>query len=389
MDDKLRAWWSARQWLPAPGAAVPAEVLATTGWARSVGGANPYVELFARGRLGRSTVDEAVAALEIHELPSARGCTYVLPACDFNLGLTLSRPAARAPLRVLARLGVGEAEVERLCGEVLAVLDGAGAPMSPAELREALGDAVRNLGEEGRKKGESTTLPTALGLLQSHGEIRRVPEGGRLDRQRYSYIRWSGVEAVANAAERVARRYFTWAGPASLSQFRWFTAFGVKEAKAAVADLDLVDVGGGLLMLPGDAAAFADFTPPPNPAYSLVCWIDGLVLLRRDLASLVDPADAANEILGKPIGGLSDLATQAIVDRGRIVGLWEYDPEAGAIVWCSFVPATDALRETVAATEAFVRAELGDLRGSSLDSPASRRPRIEAIERLARAGRSR
>jgi len=66
-------------------------VLNEAGWARSVGGANPYLTLFARAGLGRAAVDAAVAALEIHELPSARGCTYVVPAGDFALALTVGQ----------------------------------------------------------------------------------------------------------------------------------------------------------------------------------------------------------------------------------------------------------------------------------------------------------
>jgi Winged helix DNA-binding domain len=41
----------------------------------------------------------------------------------------------------------------------------------------------------------------------------------------------------------------------------------VRNVKAAIADLGLVDLGGaeGLLALPEDAAAFADFTAPDTP----------------------------------------------------------------------------------------------------------------------------
>src|SRR5260370_39403290 len=89
MDEaKLRAWWSHRQGLDGTLEAKPAaEVLERTGWARSGGGVGPYLTLFARAGTSREAVDASVAKLEIHELPSARGCTYVLPASDFALGL--------------------------------------------------------------------------------------------------------------------------------------------------------------------------------------------------------------------------------------------------------------------------------------------------------------
>ncbi len=60
VDEKLRAWWWRRQGLDGSlNGAAPAEVLAKTSWARSVGGVNLYLTL---------------------ELPAPRGCTYDAPA---------------------------------------------------------------------------------------------------------------------------------------------------------------------------------------------------------------------------------------------------------------------------------------------------------------------
>jgi hypothetical protein len=85
---KLRAWWSKKQGLDGSlKKSGIAEILQKTGWARSVGGVNPYLTLFVRARVSRQAMDTALANIEIHELPSARGCTYVLPASDFALGL--------------------------------------------------------------------------------------------------------------------------------------------------------------------------------------------------------------------------------------------------------------------------------------------------------------
>src|SRR6202023_3863370 len=78
-----------------------------------------------------------------------------------------------ADMRVARKLGVTDAEIEGLC---TAVLDALGpAPLAPDELRAATGGASRSLGEAGKKKGLSTTLPLALGRLQSAGEIPRGP----------------------------------------------------------------------------------------------------------------------------------------------------------------------------------------------------------------------
>jgi hypothetical protein len=385
----LRAWWHHRQGLDGHLAGRSAAgVLARTGWARSIGGSAPYLTLFARAGIGREEVDSAVAAQEICELPSARGCTYVLPASDFPIGLTCGAGAPEAELAAAVKhLGVTRSEVEELCDAVLRVLDRAGGPLDPAALRRELGPAVRSLGEAGKKRGTTSTLPLALGLLQARGRIRRVPSNGRLDEQRYGYVPWVPspiVDAPSGEAARtvLAARYFHWAGPASLQHFRWFSGFGAAAAKAAVAPLGLVPVG-DLLALPETVHELAVFQPPDEPSYALVSWIDGIHLLHRDLGRLLDPVDAARpepaSTRGRTLGDLSDPPCQLIVDRGRIVGLWEYDPDAREIVRQLFVPEDDALRAAVARTEEFAREQLGDVRGGSLDSPASRAPRLAAL----------
>jgi hypothetical protein len=388
---KLRAWWWHRQGLDGRLLGLdPAAVLARTGWARSVGGANPYLTLFARAGTSRAATDEAVARLTIHELPAARGCTYVVPATDFALALQVGRTAPEADVKTLGKLGVERAELDFLGTAVLDVL-GADRALDPISLKEELGSAVRNLGEEGRRRGQATTLPATLGLLQAAGAIRRVPVNGRLDQQRYAYTRWvspsTGVDD-GTARTELARRYFAWTGPASLAHFRWFSAFSAATAKVAVAGLGLVDVGGGLLMLPDDVAAFEAYERPETPRYSLLAGIDALLLLRRDLAALVDPADASRPLPGgrtaERVGSVVDLPDHAIVDRGRLVGLWQYDSEVGQVVWWTFEPADDALRGAVLATEEYLREQLGDARSFSLDSPKSRAPRITALRTAAR-----
>src|SRR3954467_14561947 len=110
---KLRAWWFARQGLDGSlKGAKPADVLDQAGWARSVGGVGPYLTLFARGGTSRGDADAAVARLHIHELPAARGCTYVLPAQDFALGLTVGREFGGSDMKQALKLGVTEKEID-------------------------------------------------------------------------------------------------------------------------------------------------------------------------------------------------------------------------------------------------------------------------------------
>jgi len=385
---RLRAWWAHRQGLDGSlEGADPAEVLEASGWARSVGGAGPYLTLHARAGITRAEVDMATAGLAVHELPAARGCTYVVPAEHFAVALTVGQAALEAgELATARRLGVDDAEIEQLGKSVVEALD---EPLDPSCIEESVGDAVRDLGPEGRRQGMANTLAVALAVLQSQGRIRRVPVNGRLDQQRYRYARWddgplaAGGPRLDAARVELARCFLAWAGPASVAHLRWFTGLGARAAATALAACDTVaaPVEGRdeLLLLAEDLEPFNAFEPPAEPEIRLLAGIDGLFLLRRAVGDHLDPADARHPLLAAGSSPLLDLPSHAIVDRGRLLGLWEFDVDEGTIAWATFEPPTDEVRAAVSATEAFVRTDLGDARSFSLDSPESRRPRVEAL----------
>jgi len=366
---KLRAWWWHRQGLDGSLAGMKAaDVLAQTGWARSIGGAAPYLTLFARAGLRRPEVDKALEKTEIHELPGARGCTWVVGKSDFALALAAGRPFADDELKVARRLGVTDKEIDQLCAAVKKAL--VKEALDPDALKKKLGDAVRSLGAEGQKKGLTTTLPVALGLLQSAGEIRRMPVNGRLDGQRYKYAAWK-CEPKGSFTD-LARRYFAWIGPATVAEFQTFAGLGVKATKDAIEPLGLIEVEPGMFLLPEDRAAWDKFQPPKKPHYTLVSSLDGITHLRDDWKSLTEAADISKNVPG-----------HAILDRGRLVGRWEFDPETATVAWLFFVPRDKAMTKAVAETEAYVREDLGDVRSFSLDSPKSRAPRIAELRKLA------
>ena len=392
-QSKLRAWWAHRQGLDGSlTGRSGAEVLGRTGWARSVGGVSPYLTLFSRAGLSRESVDAYVAKNQICELPSARGCTYVLPASDFALGLAVGQ-SFNTDMKTAEKLGVTAKEIEKLCDAIVGALEKT--PLDPDGLRDATGKAVRNLGPEGKKKGMITTLPVALRKLQTTGEIRRISMNGRLDQQRYKYTVWRpnplrGFKlSKEEASTELARRFFSWISPASMAEFQTFSALGVKAAQAAAEPLKLepLETGSDLLMLPGDRAKLEAFNPPKDPQYALVASIDSILLLRRDLKSVLDPKDFDRQVFvekdSKPLGGLPYLPSHAILDRGRVVGLWEYDTAADSIAWVAFGKKDKAMQEAVTRTEQYVREQLGDARSFSLDSPKSRAPKVAALRKAA------
>jgi hypothetical protein len=111
--------------------------------------------------------------------------------------------------------------------------------------------------------------------------------------------------------------------------------------------------------------------------------MDSMFLLRRSLSSLLTAEASKRRVHADKgvceLGSLSELSSNAILDRGSIVGLWEYDPENSSFAWFSFEKADDPMRECVSRTEAYIRDQLGDARSFSLDSPKSRVPRIKAL----------
>jgi Winged helix DNA-binding domain len=403
--ERLRAWAWHKQGLDGSLAGCTAEqVFARAGWARSVGGANPYLTLFARAGIRREQVDADVLSHRILELPTARGCTYVLGRDDFAWALMLGKDAEEA-FRVLGRLGVDRSEMTLLEEQVLHTLAEASGPLDPKQLKEELGDSVRSLGEEGKKKGAATTLPTALGILQSQGRIRRVPVNGRLDQQRYAYELWGLPPSPLDddeARTELIRRYLGWTGGATLKQSQWFTGFTVAQSKAALAAVGAVEVptgvtaagGAPLWMLPDDVGRLAAFEEPAEEQIQLLAGTDSLMLLRRNAADLLaedgpegDGPDGAN-IAQRALGSLAlqaDLPDHPILDRGRIIGLWQYDPGKERIVSWVFRNRTPAVDRRIAEVQAWITEDLGDFRAFSLDSPASRQQRIDGLAASAAA----
>lgn len=374
---EMRAWWSHRQGLSSvPDGGSLHSALRQSGWARSVGGSNPYFAGFARTRCSVEQAHLELSDQMVMELPSARGCTYVIPHEDYPLALAIASKAVKNDLGPARRISdITDEEVENLTDALVAVLSAT--PQSPATLREKLGNKVREFGPEGKKVGITTSLSLALGRAQRRGLALRWPDSGRFDTQKYSYIRGNIPAFDGDPYVALAERYFTWIGAATLAQFQEFSGISATAARAATAHLDLIDIGDGNLLLSDYKKEFDAFSRPVEPDYRLVSALDPILHLRRDIPTLIsEDTDNPSQV---KFGGLHELRANAIMDRGEIVGLWEYDPTAGDIAWFSWAPVSAALIDAVTLTEQFIRNELGDARLFSQDSPASRAERIAAL----------
>ncbi|MDI9640930.1 crosslink repair DNA glycosylase YcaQ family protein [Kamptonema cortianum] len=385
---EFRAWKQGLVGRPFMGKSA-CDVLEKTGWSRSVGGASPYLHFRSRAGLDRVSVDEEVKKLDIHELPSARGCVYVLPKSDFALGLALNKHPEEPviPTSPEKQLGITTEQIQSLSDKVLALLE-RGEALDPKQMREALGEAVKSYGEEGKKRGITTDLPGVLGRLQAAGKIRRIPVNGRLDQERYSYEKWaesplqnypwSKIESFAE----LLKRYLNWLGPVTVDEFRWFSGAGVRDCNAAI-EAAQVKEANGYLWGRGTESELSDYKPSTESDIHFIGCLDNLFLLTRNLQVHIDEKDRGMEIFSEKkstsAGGLSDLANHAIVDRGRLIGLWDYDFDAKELVWKAWAGEKDLLAALAKETEEFVREQLGDARTFSLDSPKSRQARLSFL----------
>lgn len=124
----------------------------------------------------------------------------------------------------------------------------------------------------------------------------------------------------------------------------------------------------------------AAFEVPSAEDIQLLSGSDSLVLLRRNSADLFNEA-AKSAVAGMCGSALAaDLSAYLILDRDRIIGLWQYDPENSRIAWWTFAPASPAVHQRIGQVEQWITEDLGDFRSFSLDSPTSRAKDISKLD---------
>ena len=393
-----RARWCAGQGLSAPSAdPVPG------GWIRALGGVEPYLALKARKpNLTRAQVDADFANGDLWIVPGVRNCIWMVSTADLGLALRVSHAVYHArTLREMSKIGVEAAELDDLARRAHDAL--AGGPMTPAQIREALGDAVRSLGAEGKKRGHTTALPAALRFLEGQGELERCFADGRIDTNRVVWARAKrnlfevspAPIKPADQAVALAQRYFRWAGPATLDEFVSWSALAKTACKKAIAALDLRPVAVEGI---GEAFAFeSSIAAPATTDAQVHCLpgLDNLISLRGSPAPVVDEPHHAIPILGingrpTPLRDATWLLIRPVVHQGAIVGFWEYDSQADACVWGTFAgkPGFDA--SAIDTKLEGIAAVLRDLDGSarlhSLDNAEKHQARLDQVRGLPSRG---
>lgn len=404
---RARAHWHHRQGLAAPVSGGLPEVIARTGWPRTLGGVDVYLAVRARvPGLRRAELDGAVERGELKVVPAVRGCIYLVPRAEVPLVLRVAEEQYRARGdRELEKVGVPLTEVAEIAEASIAVL--AKGALSADALRRALpAGLVRSLGELGKKLGISSALPSALRHLEFEGRVERTLAGGRLDTERYEWRvparnPFDGADVPDDPIDRiavVARAFFRQAAPATLKDFAAWAAVSQRDAKAAMDRLPLVPVtvegyARDACVLQDDLEALLH-SPPSEPSYALLPFEDNYITYHGGPAPLVDPKFHSRPILpwgtNRPMT-LKDarhISMRALLHGDRLAGFWEYDAETGGVVFGVFdghgAGGRDAIADQAAGLGAFLRDDVGHARSFSLDTMEAVRERAALVRGMAR-----
>jgi len=408
--EAARRVWQARQGLSAPQKGPLADVVARTGWLRTLGGVEVYLAMRARvPALKRAELDEASQKLELQVIPAVRGCIYLVPRAHVPWALRFAESFfVKRTGRELEKAGGSWKEVEETAAVALGAL-GTSA-LTPDGLRKALPKgAIRSFGEQGKRVGLSSPLPLALRLLEFRGEIERTLEGGRLDTERYQWRRsktsvFSGAklpDQLPRLSARLLEIFLEQAAPVTLKDFAGWAGLSLKEASEAAALVDTAPVA--VKGYAEDALVLRNQLPelerpPQSEAIALLPFDDNFTVSHGGPGVLVDPEQHAMmvPIWGSSketrLGDATHLSYRCIVYRGRVAGFWELDDAKQRVVTTMFealpAKAKRELEARGADTARFLLEELGHGRCFTLDTDDGVRERARKLEAMGgRAGR--
>jgi len=195
-------------------------------------------------------------------------------------------------------------------------------PMTIKQLQDALGWNDR----ESRISLSRLVREMSLRGILCHAE----PSGPWHHTKRYRFTRidkWLpdiDKDSVSKneALTSLVRSYLKAYGPASISDFAYWSGMKVGEAKPAFDNLSdsLVKVavpehGGKLLILEEDAPALLEAGERPAPTRLLPCF-DALIMGHKDKSRFIEPS-----VMNRVFLPLADVAATILVD-GRVQGVW-------------------------------------------------------------------
>ncbi len=166
----------------------------------------------------------------------------------------------------------------------------------------------------------------------------------------------------------LAERFLRWAAPATLAEFAWWAGVTQKAARSA----------------------FDQAPTTVRPTRAKIVFLpvrDNYLYFRRDAAIFADAAHRDVALLdweNRPttLSKLHAIHNHAIVESGRLIGVWDYDPETREVVWATFGAAPKGLAGEVAALKETIEREYGRVRIYHADRGAALKGRLAAIRKM-------
>jgi hypothetical protein len=386
---KAGAWWLSRQGLiPATAPKTIEECVRQAGWLPTFTGI--YLSIRARmPGVSREAIDRtAMDRVSLVEVPGAHGRPAVLVPRD-EMALALRLHSATFQKHLAPHVKKGDLSPAALRGvetQVCRVLDEG--PLATADIRAAL-----------RNPDAEELLVTALINLSLRGVVQRFPIDGRLDSAKYMYeLRHpddrpdlDGEGDDAAVAAKAVDHFLRCHGPATADDIAWWAGLTKGEVKKALdkVDAEPLTVAGWTAetwLRRDEVSGWTSFSAAPDDRVLLLPYRDPLVHMRRTPAVLCrKPTFPVLDGMLKRarIGDVDNLYHHAILSGGEVVGVWEYDPGAEAVItrlWKADAKLRRRVSDAAVDTARFIRDQLGDAKLSAVDPPDKRAKRIAFCE---------
>ncbi len=363
------------------------DVLRASGWLLAPGSSAPYLSLRGRSAAGtRAAVDQAVLKdRSIVRVTGVRGEAFYVPADEAVLAVAAKGRRIDARIRQINKVvPISRGEIETLGMAIAEFLDEG--PATVKQLEEGLpGGMLRSFGTDGRRAGVSGVLPVAMDYMEEEGKALLLDEGDRIDADecRY-YAAHRVVEGFADplpdqldVLPEALRVYLRSFGPARFEDFVWWAGTTLNRSKTAAKTLasdtgelvsfEVESLEGTFVALPDDFDALQAFERG-EPVVALLPNRDAFYLGRKFLNREFIDVENHEQFLARFRGkAMAARVLPSVVVDGRLVGIWEWNPDDGAIRWTPIegegadptaIP-RDRVDAAVADLAAYMRDELG------------------------------
>lgn len=270
-------------------------------------------------------VEQALARRTVVRTWALRGTLHLVAAADVRWLLALAAPALLTRTTAAYRQeGLDQAAFEKIFPAIRQSLQG-GQQLMRAELFAALGQ--HRIDTQGQRGARILYRAAQVGLL-----CLGTPRGKQ---STYTLLdEWlpPGTGKAASredALKELALRYFASHGPATLTDFVWWSGLTAGEARAALEmatpALNEATFAGKKVWWPARTATSSPAAQASSPLVHLLAGFDEYVLGYTDRSAVIDAEHAAKAMTN------NGLFRPTLLVNGRVAGIWQAETTKGAV----------------------------------------------------------